>query len=64
MLANSGEDEFEEVFKLLVAKLWDERTGKAALFRPYHESKQTYDAIRELLLAAAKAWPGVLDGAT
>ena len=32
VLANSGEDEFEEVFKLLVAKLWDERTGKARRF--------------------------------
>ena len=28
VLANSGEDEFEEVFKLLVAKLWDERVGQ------------------------------------
>ena len=64
VLANSGEDEFEEVFKLLVAKLWDEQTGKAPAFRPYRESKQTYEAIRGLLQAAEKAWPGVLEAAT
>ncbi len=64
VLANSGEDAFEEIFKLLVAKLWDEQTGKAPAFRPYRESKHTYDAVRELLSAAGRAWPGVLDGET
>src|SRR5487761_1197817 len=34
VLANSGENEFEEVFKLLVAKLWDERCA-TTLFRAY-----------------------------
>jgi type I restriction enzyme M protein len=63
VLANSGEDEFEEVFKLLVAKLWDEQTGKAPAFRPGWDCNETYEAIRGLLRAAEKQWPGVLEGA-
>jgi len=60
VLANSGEDEFEEVFKLLVAKLWDERTGRDR-FRRYVEDAATFRRIETLLREADKAWPGILD---
>jgi type I restriction enzyme M protein len=64
VLANSGEDEFEEVFKLLVAKLWDEQTGKPAAFRAHRDSKETFEAIRALLRGAENQWPGLLAGAS
>lgn len=60
VLANSGEDEFEEVFKLLVAKLWDERSG-ADQFRLHDTDQATAKAVTGLLLQAAKTWPGILD---
>src|SRR5205085_963671 len=60
VLANSGADEFEEIFKLLVAKLWDERSGKPARFRVHGTETETAEAIRALLREAAKAWPGVV----
>lgn len=63
VLANSGEDEFEEVFKLVIAKLWDERTGKGR-FRPHRDKDETYDEISALLREADQAWPGILDPAS
>lgn len=61
VLANSGEDEFEEVFKLLIAKLWDERSGKATRFMVHHSEEETKKAITSLLLEANNQWPGVLE---
>ncbi len=63
VLANSGEDEFEEVFKLLIAKLWDERSDSGQ-FRVHESETQTACAIASLLRQAAKAWPGILDEPT
>jgi len=60
VLANSGEDEFEEVFKLLVAKLWDERR-QAGAFRVHNQEAKTAEAIAALLKQADKAWPGILE---
>ncbi len=59
VLANSGEDEFEEVFKLLIAKLWDERSGTSE-FRTQDNEAATAQAIRSLMRAADKAWPDIL----
>ena len=56
VLAGSGEDVFEEVFKLLIAKLWDERRGGAARFRP---QPGVSAAIEALLTEAEAAWPGL-----
>lgn len=64
VLANSGEDEFEEVFKLLIAKLWDERCGKAARFRAYGTELETYQHISTLLREAERAWPGIIEAGT
>lgn len=60
VLANSGEDEFDEVFKLLIAKLWDERCGKTARFRSYVSDSETYEGVCALLREAESAWPGIL----
>ena len=64
VLANSGEDEFEEIFKLLVAKLWDERCGKPIRFRPCETEAETYQVIVSLLREAERAWAGILETGT
>jgi len=61
VLANSGEDEFEEVFKLLVAKLWAERSGSAARFRAEREEAMTFEGVVKLLREAERAWPGIVE---
>lgn len=62
VLANSGEDEFEEVFKLLIAKLWDERSSGGE-FRVHCDERDTAKAITGLLRQAEKEWPGIVDDA-
>ena len=64
VLANSGEDEFEEIFKLLVAKLWDEKSGKTPRFRAHTTHKETFRDICALLREAESAWPGILGADT
>lgn len=64
VLANSGEDEFEEVFKLLIAKLWDERSGKVQRFRPRSSDAETHAVVCVLLREAESAWPGILGAET
>lgn len=61
VLANSGEDEFEEVFKLIVAKLWDEQAHDGARFRIYDTEIETFNAINILLREAEKGWSGILE---
>jgi type I restriction enzyme M protein len=60
VLANSGEDEFEEVFKLLIAKLWDEKS-KQSRFYCHSTDEVTFEVIAKLMQQAEKRWPGVLD---
>ncbi len=60
VLANSGEDEFEEIFKLLIAKLWDERSGQPPRFRLWDSDSKTFAQVSGLLHEANKAWPEVL----
>ncbi len=67
VLANAGVDAFEEVFKLIYAKLYDEwqasRPGKRKTnldFRIYGSTpKEFYDRISMLFERAKKQWPGV-----
>jgi type I restriction enzyme M protein len=59
VLANSGEDEFEEVFKLLIAKLWDEQSQQSR-FHCYNTDEATFAAINKLMQQAEKEWFGVL----
>lgn len=63
VLANSGEDAFQEIFKILVAKLvveLDERHRQGfAAGRCAHD---TANSINSLLAIATKKWPGIIEG--
>jgi type I restriction enzyme M protein len=65
VLADSGKDEFNEIFKLIFAKIWDEkealenRRDKVVEFRKALESEITYDRINNLFHKACEEWPGI-----
>ncbi len=67
VLANAGVDAFEEVFKLIYAKLYDEwnasrpgRKKKYVEFRLYGSTpREYYDRIDSLFQKAKSQWPGV-----
>ena len=67
VLANAGVNVFEEVFKLIYAKLYDEyqakniRPGKEVKFRIYKDPEITEKEINELFEKAKKEWRGVFD---
>lgn len=64
VLANAGVDVFTEVFKLIYAKLYDEREAKLTradqeiFFRKYKDPRKTYAVINELFHHAIRQWPG------
>lgn len=63
VLANAGVDVFNEVFKLIYAKLYDEseaqlRPDKEVFFRKYRDLSKTYNTINDLFKKAVKKWPG------
>jgi type I restriction enzyme M protein len=63
VLANAGVDVFEEVFKLIFTKLFDEMTsyrrGSALRFRNQNTASQLKTAIQNLFDEAKRKWPGV-----
>lgn len=63
VLANAGVDVFEEVFKLIFTKLYDEMTshrlGNVLRFRNQNTAAQLKSAIQDLFDDAKKKWPGV-----
>ncbi|OGD67116.1 hypothetical protein A3F08_00885 [Candidatus Berkelbacteria bacterium RIFCSPHIGHO2_12_FULL_36_9] len=64
VLANAGVDVFNEVFKLIYAKLYDEiqadkREDKEVYFRKYKEPTRTYSEINKLFKGAIDKWPGI-----
>lgn len=65
VLANAGVDAFDEVFKLIYAKLYDEwraarRPGRVIEFRATGKTHQDlYDKISRLFNDAKHKWPGV-----
>ncbi len=64
VLANAGVDVFEEVFKLVFTKLYDEMAchrGKYPhlRFRNSNTSSQLKDKVQDLFNDAKKQWPGV-----
>jgi len=63
VLANSGEDEFDEIFKLLIAKLWDEWNPNPGRFSIQKTPDETRRQVAGLLREATDAWPGILEGA-
>jgi type I restriction enzyme M protein len=60
VLANSGEDEFQEIFKLLLAKVYAE-TQQDAEFRAVGSPEETARTVDALLLRATRKWKGVLE---
>lgn len=64
LMANSGEDAYEEAFKLLVGKLYDELTAKSLPKRRFAVKKTpalTKQSVNDLLGSVAERWPGTLD---
>ena len=62
VLANSGEDEFQEIFKILVAKLYSEKfAGRAPEFHVRTSPAETANSISDLLARASSRWPGIID---
>lgn len=66
-LAGSGANVFEEIFKLIYAKLFDEklardqREGQEVLFRKYRDPEKTYEVINRLFRNAAQQWPDTFE---
>jgi type I restriction enzyme M protein len=66
VLANAGVDVFNEVFKLIYAKLYDEAEAKTrpdheVYFRRSKDPKITYDTINRLFKESAERWPGIFE---
>src|SRR3989344_39521 len=69
VLAGAGVDSFNEIFKLIYAKLYDEKYAKdrrgELLFRQSSNPQITFDNISRLFEDSKKEWPGMfLDGET
>ena len=66
ILGNAGVDSFDEIFKIIYAKLYDEfeasnRTNKRLKFRVYAEPKITFKEISQLFNEAKSEWKGVFE---
>jgi type I restriction enzyme M protein len=65
VLADSGKDEFNEIFKLIFAKIWDEkealenRPDKVVEFSKALDPDITYGRINGLFHSACEEWPGI-----
>src|SRR5258708_24645127 len=61
VLANSGEDEFEEIFKILVGKLYSElEPSGSSRFRTLPSAAATAAGFNALLAEATSRSPGIL----
>ncbi len=67
-LAGSGSNVFEEIFKIIYAKLYDEklarekRENQEVLFRKYRDAEKTYDIVNDLFKQAVREWPDTFEG--
>lgn len=70
VLADSGVDEFNEIFKIIFAKIWDEkeaaenrrtRPNKEVEFKKFEDAELTYDTINGLFKRACNEWQGVFE---
>lgn len=63
VLAGAGVDSFNEIFKLIYAKLYDEKYARdrenELLFRKSAQPQITYDKINRLFESAKLEWPGM-----
>jgi len=66
-LAGSGANVFEEIFKILYAKLYDERLARErrenqeVTFRKYKNAEKTYEVVNELFKEAVREWPDTFE---
>ncbi|MFC1757012.1 restriction endonuclease subunit M [Patescibacteria group bacterium] len=67
-LAGSGANVFDEIFKIIYAKLYDEklamekREDKEVLFRKYRDPERTFEVINDQLFKnAIKEWPDTFE---
>ncbi|MFA7654415.1 MAG: N-6 DNA methylase [Candidatus Magasanikbacteria bacterium] len=64
VLASAGVDSFNEIFKLIYAKLFDEKEARKRkdnelYFRQSKDPKITLDVINKLFQSACQEWPGI-----
>ncbi|HAT2066833.1 TPA: N-6 DNA methylase [Legionella pneumophila] len=65
VLADSGKDEFNEIFKIIFAKIWDEkealesRKNQEVYFGKALDPEVTYERINSLFKKACEEWPGI-----
>ena len=63
VLANSGEDEFQEIFKILIAKLFSEKIqGSESSFCVRESPAATAAGVNDLVARAGAQWLGVVNG--
>lgn len=66
-LAGSGTNVFEEIFKIIYAKLYDEklarerRENQEVIFRKYRDPEKTYEIVNQLFKNAVSEWPDTFE---
>lgn len=66
VLADSGRDAFDEIFKIIFAKIYDEieaenRTNQEVFFRKKIDPEITYEVINGLFKQSIEKWPGIFE---
>src|SRR3989339_99976 len=66
VLAGAGVDSFNEIFKLIYAKLFDEKEARKRLdnevyFRQSADPKITFEVVNKLFQNACNEWPGIFN---
>jgi len=67
VLGSSGVNVFNEIFKIIFAKIWDEkqaieaRSDQSLEFKWFKDAELTYERINHLFRQAANEWKGVFD---
>jgi len=67
VLGSSGVNVFNEIFKIIFAKIWDEkqaiesRSDQSLEFKWFKDPELTYERINHLFRKAAQEWKGVFD---
>lgn len=67
VLGSSGVNVFNEIFKIIFAKIWDEkqaievRKDQSLEFKWFKDPELTYERINKLFKKALEEWPGIFD---